>query len=634
LGRRTLTFVDQRLDVGAAEPSRRFVVLDTAWTPEPGDRSDIVPVRNAVSEVLAARNLFDESLERLDAWAAAAHAADHFSHAGVTWWYHARSFVRLQVHEMLLWRHVLDLLAPDGAYDRIEVPKSRPSLVTVAEARGGAAPPDVAIPGGRIDGARLGYAAYRKARAYGVLAGRWTFDRLGIRYDPGRRLAMLDKRFDRLADEGDPILAVVRAPSFHVVRGSGGARRMDPYVGPVLERLEGEGQRAIRVALAFTHRREADWALIQADERLLPISYVARRFIRRGDRQFNTSDGDERLARIPDIGLDVDGHDLGPAIAAIVRRLGWWFSKQRREFLLAERLIEALRPAVVFTGWEGARTAWLGAALHAGVPSVAIQHGVIYPNNPEYLRPPHRNLVRPDRTCVYGSYERDILIGPPGYRPAAVVVTGSPRATPGHGLEPITLAEREALRRQLGVAAGDRLLVVSGARNPVGEEFHTVSMLSQVLDGPLPGVHVVFKLHPEESDGSYLLELLDGLARAGGYPPNRASTVRDVDLYQLMRSADAHLGQYSTVLTDAVLTNTPNMIAVGQAWSDVIGHVEAGVAAPVRNVEDVRMFLADPRPADPEARAAFLAEHFTPGDSIGRVATVIRDVVARKPERA
>jgi hypothetical protein len=175
----------------------------------------------------------------------------------------------------------------------------------------------------------------------------------------------------------------------------------------------------------------------------------------------------------------------------------------------------------------------------------------------------------------------------------------------------------------------DRLLVLSAARNPVGDEMHSMSMVARLLDGPLPGVHVVIKLHPEEATGEQYERLLAGLAVAADYPPVRVSVVRDVDLYRLLRAADAHLGLYSTVLTDAVLTGTPNMIAVGQAYADIIGYVKAGVAVPVRTVDEVRAFMADPRLASLADRARFLDQHYRSGDAIARIAAAIEDLVPR-----
>ena len=164
---------------------------------------------------------------------------------------------------------------------------------------------------------------------------------------------------------------------------------------------------------------------------------------------------------------------------------------------------------------------WLGAAHRLGVPSLAVQHGVIYPNNPDYYRPAHPGLVRPDVTCVYGSYERELLIEGGHYDPATVVVTGSPRVHPDEAPIDVSPDDGVDLRRELGVADTDRLLVVSAARNPVGDEMHSVSMVARLLDGPLPGIHVVVKLHPEEATGEHYERLLAGLAAAGGYPPVR-----------------------------------------------------------------------------------------------------------------
>jgi hypothetical protein len=76
------------------------------------------------------------------------------------------------------------------------------------------------------------------------------------------------------------------------------------------------------------------------------------------------------------------------------------------------------------------------------------------------------------------------------------------------------------------------------------------------------------------------------------------------------------------------------MVAVGQAWADVIGYVDAGVATPVRTVEDVRAFMADPKAASPDDRERFLAAHYRPGDSVGRIAEAVRAAGLRPVTRA
>ena len=167
------------------------------------------------------------------------------------------------------------------------------------------------------------------------------------------------------------------------------------------------------------------------------------------------------------------------------------------------------------------------------------------------------------------------------------------------------------------------MLVISGARHAVGEGLHSTAIFARLLGGPLPGVHVVVKLHPEEEEADHYSAMVEGLAAAGGFAAPPVTVVRDIDLFRLLLAADAHLGIYSTVLTDAVVAGTPNMVAIGQAWSDLLGYVAAGVAQPVASVDDVRAFMRDPRPASPEARAAFLREHYEPGDGAERIADAV-----------
>jgi hypothetical protein len=98
--------------------------------------------------------------------------------------------------------------------------------------------------------------------------------------------------------------------------------------------------------------------------------------------------------------------------------------------------------------------------------------------------------------------------------------------------------------------------------------------------------------------------------------------VKDIDLYRLMAAADAHLGIHSTVLTEAVATGTPNLLAAGLVGADLLGYVEAGVAIPVRTPEDMAAALDLPRERamDPDRRDAFLGLHFEPGAASQRIA--------------
>ncbi|MFI5254870.1 MAG: hypothetical protein ACHQ15_05380 [Candidatus Limnocylindrales bacterium] len=622
-----LVFIDRRSDIRTPAPNSLVVVLDPAWTPGPDDPPSLRPIRELFSRIVARHNLFDESLARLDAWAAASGAVDRFSAGGVTWWFHARGFLRLDVHEMLIWLHVLEELASDGPFKRIAIPAGHTALAEVVRARASSDGPRVVSHRGFVTPAVLASERLRSAATLLMRIRRRAKLTLDPRSIPrARRLA---RRIAAHAARQGAILGLVRGPSYHVIDDPSGTKRDDPYVGPVLRRLAATGRTVVRVGIGIDHRRDPDWDLIRDDDDLIPMSMVERQFPPTASERREATRLASAIATLQPVTLRVGEVDLGPAFTRRAAKQARWFRRQRLAMCSAERFVAHLGIAVVLTGWESARTSWLGAAHRLGVPSVAVQHGVIYPNTPDYCRPAHPALVKPDVTCVFGDYERDLLIREGGYAPPAVEATGSPRADPDRTIVDISPTERAELRRSLGVAEGDRMLVLSTARHTIGDAVHSMAMVGRLLDGPLPGVHIVFKIHPEEEERDQYEELLAGLARAGGYPATRMSRIRDIDLYRLLRSADAHLGQYSTVLTDAVLTGTPNMIAVGQAWSDPLGHVEAGVAVPVRSVDEVRAFMDAPQPPSPEARSAFLEAHYRSGDAVARIATTIERVASR-----
>jgi len=107
------------------------------------------------------------------------------------------------------------------------------------------------------------------------------------------------------------------------------------------------------------------------------------------------------------------------------------------------------------------------------------------------------------------------------------------------------------------------------------------------------------------------------------------SVVKDIDLYRLLRAADAHLGLLSTVLTEAVVVGTPNFIAMTDAHADLLGYVAAGVARPVRTPSELMAALDAGQPLDPAARQAFLDRHFLAGDATERVLQTVVGRVAQ-----
>jgi UDP-N-acetylglucosamine 2-epimerase len=286
-------------------------------------------------------------------------------------------------------------------------------------------------------------------------------------------------------------------------------------------------------------------------------------------------------------------------------------------------MLRELRPAGLVLINEYGRTEWLAGARMAGVPVFAVQHGIIYPWHLGYRHPRRPGIPIADRTFLFGDYERRVLLEDGGYLPDEVEVTGAPRIDAVRrqgGADPAgAAAERADVRRELGVAPDDRLLVISTTHERLHRRYYWMHALAAVLDGDLPNVHLVFKQHPAEADEGPYRALVAGLAAAAGRSVPPMTVVRDMDLFRLLRASDAHLGLFSTVLTDAVVTGTPNLVAMTQAHRDLLGYVDAGVARPVHDAASLLAALDHPVVADAAARDRFLEDHFRSGDASARI---------------
>jgi hypothetical protein len=628
-GDRGVVMVPTAADAPPAQANVAVVVLDTAWTPGPGDREDLLPVRRIIAPVLARVDLFGDALRRLDAWAEVADLPKRLALNDVSVWYAMREELWHWLHERLIWRAVASALLERFGPVHFVVCSEDPALLDVMRLLDGAGV-EFERPvstGATIDQSKPGRPgtipwSERVARMIG------SPDRRLRRRRMSRRNRLLDERVRTMATgRPDRVLVISYTGVHQRVSGTSAGRSVDPNLGSVIERLRREGPDPIVIGLGLDHRVDDTWPRIAADDRLLPQSLLATRW--QGSDKPDPSIIDTMTAALDalDAPLDLDGIDVGPDLTARVRAFAdQWLTPTLTLAARVENLIAELRPSALLLTHEGIRAAWVVAAHRAGIPSFAVQHGMLYPTHPGYCHPRDATLILPDRTFVYGPYERDVLVEHGGYRPGEVEVSGSPRVDldangpTGRELE----AERFAVRRELGVGADERMLVVSTAHAPLLRRFHLMDMIEKTLGGPLPGIHVVFKQHPAEPDEGPYRALLTGLARAGGYEPPRMTVVREVDLYRLLRASDAHLGFHSTVLTDAVVVGVPNLVAVVQSFSDPLDYLGSGVARPIRDVEDVRAAMREPTPPDPQARQAFLDRHFLPGDAGARIADRIR----------
>ncbi|MEI7745699.1 MAG: hypothetical protein WCK58_18335, partial [Chloroflexota bacterium] len=435
--------------------------------------------------------------------------------------------------------------------------------------------------------------------------------------------AFLQARFAALAAEPARRLLAVHTHAQQVIVTPSGRRLMNPYLGPVEDRLRGTRLEPI-VLDRRTRRADADaMSRIAGPEsaRILPYDAILLEEVLPKPEQQEAEDRVVAALRALAVPVSVAGIDLGPSLAASVA------DGQAGAFALMHLTIErctnvlrALHPAGVLVADEYHRQDWMEAAGRAGVPIAAIQHGTINRHHRGYIhrsRPEHLHLV--DRTYVFGGWEHDRLVGDSVYREDEVVVAGSPRLV----VDRPVASDRDAVRRELKVRDGHRMIVLSGTWGEIYRRFHYPVVLARLFDRPLPNVHLVVKLHPMEADEGPYRAVIEGVAVARGFAPPPISVVQQVDLYRLLRAADAHLGIHSTVLTEAVFVGTPNLLASGIEGGDLLDYVPSGVALPVTDGAGLLAALdaAAAGAITDEARTAFIAHHYEPGAADERIAS-------------
>lgn len=635
-----------------AGDDRRIAVLDTTWTPTAAESAAgrLLSVRDAAAPILASVDLLTEATRLLDAWVGATTVIDDMTIDGTSIWFYVRLHDHGWLQQRILWTLVVDSVVRSVGPSRIEIAAGAdPVLVEVARlvaARDGVG--FEAADGGTglaPTGLGLGLAptAGGKARARSSSAspaslaqrvlrrGRAVLGR-GRRPDAraverAERRRLVADRLERLAAEPDRRLLVVLEHARQRVETPAGPRDINPYLSPIVDRLRGGPLDPIQVELKAKVDDDVAWSRLVAPdgERLLPASVIWQ-----GGADPDDEDADDASAEdidaiatriaASDAPLVVAGIDLGPLLARhVATQARNLLPRKQRAVDRIRALIRKLHPAGILLADEYHRQDWLIAAAAEGVPLAAVQHGILYPAHNGYIhatRPPSLRL--PDRTYVFGRWERDVLVEHSVFRPDEVVVGGSPRldlVRPG-------AVDRDAVRTALGVAPGERLVVVSGTHGPMQRRFHVPVALAMLVDRPLPGIHLVVKQHPGEADAGPYRAVVERAAAARGYAAPPMTLVQSIDLYQLLAAADAHIGIYSTVLTEAVMTATPNLMFAALATADLLGYAAAGVAVPVRSGADVLAALAaaDEQPVTDATRQAFLDLHFEPGSASQRIA--------------
>ena len=278
------------------------------------------------------------------------------------------------------------------------------------------------------------------------------------------------------------------------------------------------------------------------------------------------------------------GVPLGPEAMAsfrdtFLRQFPW----AMRSFLEVETVLFREKPDVVvlYAESSGLGRAAVAAAHARGVATVAVQHGIMYPQYYSHEHAPdelERDPVPiPSRTAVFGELAKELLVQRGSYPEERIVVTGSPKfdalVDAASGYDP------GATRRELEVPEGVRFLVLAtrwSAVSPVFEE------LVRAVES-LPRVLLFVKPHQAESKAPYE-EVVERLS-AG----RTRVLPADKNLLELLFASDGLITVDSFASSEALVLGRP--VLVLNLPGNLGPLVDRGVALGVRRGESIAKAL-------------------------------------------
>jgi hypothetical protein len=269
----------------------------------------------------------------------------------------------------------------------------------------------------------------------------------------------------------------------------------------------------------------------------------------------------QRLGRSSGVQAALTHHDVrfgdlaGPDFAAtLLLQLPWAV----RSMLQVSEVLRTAAPSVMClyaesSGWGRAA---LAACRAAGVRTLALQHGILYP---KYFSLRHdvdeADCPRPDITAVYGESARRLLMEIGHYAPESLVATGSLK------FDDLARAARDwdsqATRARWKLSPGNRLLVVASRFRAIRDTHQALGPVFEDLVRAvqaLPDVVCLVKPHPAESARPY-----EAVLRSLG--ADRVRTVpSSANLMELMHAADALVTVESASAIEALVLAKPVLI--------------------------------------------------------------------------
>jgi hypothetical protein len=385
-----------------------------------------------------------------------------------------------------------------------------------------------------------------------------------------------------------------RARVFFLTHGSMWRGEREMYFDRILPAVRERGSATVVAfgpPVPFKKRGLSAWArdLLEIGDDALPYRPIRRYFTfpmslalagafaacRRMWRRFR----EEAVLTHRDVALGADA--LACFRDTFYRQLPWAI----RSYYEVESVLVTHEPEVLvlYAESSGLGRAAIAAAGAHGVPSFAVQHGIMYE---QYYSHEHAafemgetgddGVPVPTRTAVFGRVAKDLLVRRGHYDPERIVITGSPkfdelvRASEGF--------DAGATRAALGVPEGGKFLVLASRWTAVGPVFQELVEAVECADIE-GGLALFVKPHQAESTAPYEAVLAE----------TERSTARIVpaseNLLELLFASDGLVTVDSFASSEALVLGRP--VLVVNLPSNLDALVDRGVALGVRRGEAI-----------------------------------------------
>ena len=219
-----------------------------------------------------------------------------------------------------------------------------------------------------------------------------------------------------------------------------------------------------------------------------------------------------------------------------------------------------------------------------GVPTIAIQHGIITPTHSGYIfnKEDKDEIILPDITCVYGQYHHDLLTKDSIYEPEQVIVTGQPRYDILHHIDKIYSKKR--FLEKYEITPEHKLVLWTTQSHGLSDEENTKNLMAMFkATQNLKNTTLIIKQHPGERK-KHTQKIKQYLTN---YKINAVMVPKSSNIYEQIFVCDLLITKHSTTAMEAVALNKPVIVLSLIDSTDYAGYVEEGIARGVYKEEDL-----------------------------------------------